>query len=491
MLNKINSIIDNTTMYKILIYVLFGLSLYALIGSIFGISSFNFFEGVSTLALFLFSGIIFNKLIAKAFNVKPHQESQYITSLILFLLFTPSTKSNELLIFLVVSLVAVISKYLFAHNKSHIFNPAALGAFFGTLAFSFSATWWVGSAFMLPATTIAALIVFRKQRKFKFGAVFFIATLTTMAMVYLKYYSGILEFLTQSFLAWPIVFFASIMLTEPFTLPTRKKSELLYAAGIGFLAAYPFHFGRIGSSPELALLIGNLLVYLVSKRNRYTLKLVEKRNLNPNTFEFVFQPNKKVHFIAGQYIEVMLPHDKSDTRGERRYFTIASAPSDNNIIFGIRVREDGSSFKSNLNDLEVGKYIYGQQLRGDFVLSSKSTKNVFVAGGIGITPFISMIREHIAKNQPINSVLFFICDRKEDFVYLGLLDEARSKIGLEFHCVDRNQMTEEFAKEKVADLQKRVVYISGPSRMVDFFKVKFTTFGVKHENIRTDFFNGL
>jgi len=491
MLNRINSLIDNTTMYKTLIYVLSGVTAYALLGSLVGKASFSPIEGLVTLGVFLITGVGFNKFIAKAFSVKPHQESQYITSMILFLLFTPTVKLNELIILMLVSLVSTLSKYLIAKNKTHIFNPVALGAFFGTLVFSYSPSWWVGSAFMLPATTIAAIVVFRKQRKFTLGVAFFAVTLATMGAVYLKYYSGILEFLTQSFLAWPIVFFASIMLTEPFTLPTRKKHELVYAGIVGFLAAYPFHFGRIGSSPELALLIGNLIVFLWVKRSRFILKLVEKKNLNANTFEYVFQPDKKVNFVAGQYMEVMLPHGKADSRGERRYFTIASAPSESYVAFGIRVREDGSSFKSNLNSLQIGQYIYGQQLRGDFVLDKNSSGYVFVAGGIGVTPFISMVRENIAKNTSLNATLFFICDRQEDFVYLELLENAKSQIGINYLCVDRNQMTGDFIKNNVADLDSKIVYISGPSRMVDVFKARFSEMGVKPKNIRTDFFNGL
>jgi ferredoxin-NADP reductase len=84
----------------------------------------------------------------------------------------------------------------------------------------------------------------------------------------------------------------------------------------------------------------------------------------------------------------------SDSRGNRRYFTIASAPADDTVRLGVRLAPNGSAFKRGLAQVQPGDEIVASQLAGNFTLPrNKQRKLAVIAGGTGITPFRSMLDE--------------------------------------------------------------------------------------------------
>ena len=93
-------------------------------------------------------------------------------------------------------------------------------------------------------------------------------------------------------------------------------------------------------------------------------------------------------------MELTLPHRKPDSRGWRRVFSIAAAPGDGAPVkFGIRLPEKSSSFKKALLALEPGAKVSGTSVGGDFLLPDDDSKLLLVAGGIGITPYISQLEQ--------------------------------------------------------------------------------------------------
>src|SRR5438128_2636442 len=108
---------------------------------------------------------------------------------------------------------------------------------------------------------------------------------------------------------------------------------------------------------------------------------------------FWFKPTRPVHYTAGQYIELKLPHDKPDNRGERRWFTLSSYPTEPLLSITTKFTDPGSSFKRALLDMKQGQIINMSDPMGDFVLPKDDTiPLIFVAGGIGVTPVRSMIK---------------------------------------------------------------------------------------------------
>ena len=130
------------------------------------------------------------------------------------------------------------------------------------------------------------------------------------------------------------------------------------------------------------------------------LKLVEKRKEAQGTKSFFFETEKDFDYLPGQYFYITVPKLKyKDSRGATRHFTLSSSPTEGKIIrITTRVRKE-SGFKQTLNELAVGTEIEGEGPEGTFVLDEKEKgPQVMIAGGIGITPFRSMIKYAIDKN---------------------------------------------------------------------------------------------
>ena len=131
------------------------------------------------------------------------------------------------------------------------------------------------------------------------------------------------------------------------------------------------------------------------------IKLIEKRDEASGIKSFFWQPEKEVKWIAGQYYYFTLPQMKyPDPRGATRHFTISSSPTEGGVIrITTRIRQE-SGFKKTLDELPIGAEIEGEGPNGTFFLDESTTSsNVFIAGGIGITPFRSIIKNQIDKQS--------------------------------------------------------------------------------------------
>ena len=108
---------------------------------------------------------------------------------------------------------------------------------------------------------------------------------------------------------------------------------------------------------------------------------------------FFFKSERPLRYVAGQFIELTLPHADPDDRGTRRWFTLSSAPSHELISITTKHAEKPSTFKQKLWSLEPGDTVDISEPMGDFVLPKDSTQPlVWIAGGLGITPFHSIVQ---------------------------------------------------------------------------------------------------
>jgi ferredoxin-NADP reductase len=207
-------------------------------------------------------------------------------------------------------------------------------------------------------------------------------------------------------------------------------------------------------------------------------------------------------FIAGQYLEWTLPEGKGmDAKGNRRYFTIASSPTERDIRLGVKLGTPLSAFKRELMALRPGDTISAAQLAGDFTLPhDASRKLAFIAGGIGITPFRSMIGAMLAGDRR-DAMLLYSNRAAEDVAYYGFLEDARERIGLKtlyaltndtrtFAGAHQGLIDAELIKREIPDYRERTFYISGPRAMVVAFKKNLSDLGVSPLHIKTDYFPG-
>lgn len=445
------------------------------------------------------TNLIFAKLVGATTNI----ESSSITALILFFIFLPVASFNDAYSLAAAGGIAMASKYILAINNKHIFNPAAIAAFIMGLLGNGDAIWWAGSDIMLPFVLIIGLLIVRKIRRFRLFFSFLFASLVTIGIFQSINQIPLTQALPEAFVSWPIIFFATFMLTEPFTMPPTKKLQIIYGAIVGILFGSQFEFGPIYSTPEFALIAGNIYSFFVSPKANLLLTFKERKQAAANTFEYIFASNKKLHFKPGQYLEWTVPASITDARGNRRYFTIASSPTEEGIKLGVRMEEKSSTFKKILTDMQPGKKIVASQLTGDFTLSEDTNqKLVFIAGGIGITPFRSMVKYLTDKNEKRDIVLFYANKIESEIAYKDVFADAE-KIGLKsvYILSDKTKVPQNWAgkvgrldeamlSEIVPDYKDRLFYISGPNAMVDAYKILLRKVGIPHGNIVTDYFPG-
>lgn len=500
----IDNFLNRITMYRLVLYylvVLFGMA--ALFG-LFGMLPYSPADLAFSTLLILAVCWATNTIFAKGFGATPNVESVYITGFILALIITPVTPTNYagigFLIF--ASAWAMASKYILAIGKKHIFNPAAFGVALSALIISQSATWWVGGNLpLLPFVLLGGLLIVRKIRRADLVLAFSVVALLTVVVT-----SGMdpISVILQTLLHSSFFFLGLVMLTEPLTMPPNRFLRLLYGAIVGFLFAPNIHLGSFYFTPELALLIGNIYVYFVSPKGRFMLTLVEKNKLADGTYEFVFAPDRPFPFRPGQYLEWTLGHRFSDNRGNRRFFTIASSPTeaDGMIRLGAKFYEPKSSFKRALDAMQIHDTVSVSHLAGDFVLPKDAEKKlVFIAGGIGVTPFRSMVQHLIDTKDSRPVTLLYSNKTASEIAYKNVFDAAERTVGMKTVYAltnEKNPIPGTYAgmidaaliTREVPDYKERLFYISGPHGMVEAFKNTLRGMGVSRFHIKTDYFPG-
>ncbi len=438
-------------------------------------------------------------VFARLFKATTNVESFIITGMILFLILAPISNWVDVLVTLAAGFLASASKYFLVINKKHIFNPVAISLFvLGLFGFG-NAIWWIGSAALLPFTLCLGLLVVRKIRRFYLLFSFFIIAIPVIVILNIVQGVSINEAVLLIFTSWPLLFFGSIMLTEPMTTPPTKKLYMSYGILVGILFSIRFEFGPIYSSPELALVIGNIYSYFISPKYKLFLSFISSQKISSNIYEFVFTKPKDFTYKAGQYLEWTLSHPNSDSRGMRRFFTIASSPTEATLKLGVRIdSEVSSSFKKKLLSLAKDSRIIATQLAGDFTLpNDPSIQMTFIAGGIGITPFRSMARYLIDTKEKRDITLFYFASTAEEFVYKDIFTKAEpfgfKSIYIatkEMANKEKGRLSKEILVKYTADYAKRMYYLSGPNAMVEGYKAMLLSAGVQRKNIISDYFPG-
>jgi ferredoxin-NADP reductase len=218
------------------------------------------------------------------------------------------------------------------------------------------------------------------------------------------------------------------------------------------------------------------------------LKLINKENLVDNVWAFRFQPSEPLTWVAGQYVRVELPHDNPDEERTKRWFTNSAAPYEG--ILQITTRVTGSTFKQALSKLTEGD----EALRlieapdGDFVWQDSDLPIIFVAGGIGVTPFYSILKQRVHDEQPIDVTLIYGA-RTEDVPFKAELAQwAADNPGFSVKYVIGAPLTAEKLAELKPGLNQSLVYLSGPEPMVQALGEELIAHGLPEAQYKHDDF---
>lgn len=420
---RLDRAVGRVTMYRLILIVLAVLAAYSLVLELLGWLTFGLPEMMAHLVICLAATYAANKAMAALFRVTPHPESSLITGLLLYFLFWPSSQATDIAGTVLACVLASMSKYLLTWRGRHIFNPAAAGAFLAGLTGLNIATWWAATPSMLFVLVPAVLLVLYRVGKLRMAGVFLAVAAGIITVELLRTGMSAGQALWQALAQRPLLFFVGFMLTEPLTLPPRRWQQLALAALVGVVFAVPYNLGFVANSPELALLLGNLVAFLAGQRGSVDLAFVAARPLTATTTEFSFQPSRPVRFVPGQYLEVDLPHPRSDGKGRRRIFSLAGSPHDSLVRFAVRASEPVSAAKGVLLALKPGDALKATTVGGDFLLPRDTAAPLLlVAAGIGITPFMSYLRS--GELQRRDTVLLCLARSADEVPYSDELHGA-------------------------------------------------------------------
>lgn len=207
---------------------------------------------------------------------------------------------------------------------------------------------------------------------------------------------------------------------------------------------------------------------------------------------FIFKSDKPISWTAGQFIYYTLVHPSPDDRGTRRWFTIAAPPSKGEIMITTRILSDkGSSFKHALNSLKPGDAIEANEPEGDFTLTDISRNYVFIAGGIGITPYYSILTEAAIKNQKLKVHLVY-ANRTDDISFKSELDELSANnpdLKIDY-VIEPNRIDDKLLNQLIKETDNPLIYISGPEPMVEALTDQIIGLGVPKDSVKSDYFPG-
>ena len=505
MIQQIDYFLDRITMYRLVLYSLIVLVVIAATLSLFGAVPYSFMAIAFSTFILVGVGWIANKLFAWAFDAPANSESIHITALILVLIMSPIQTVTDVVPLAWTAILAVLSKFVLAINKKHIFNPAAIAVVITSYALGVSASWWVGTSWMAPFVAIVGFLIIRKLRFTDLAWSFFMAVFAVSLFLTILKGSNPLKTIQQIVFHSSMLFMGSIMLTEPMTMPPTKRLQMIFGGLVGLLSVPQFSLLGFFFTPELALCVGNIFAYIVSPKGKLLLTLYKKVQISKDVMDFVFKPQGKLAYLPGQYMEWTLPHTRPDTRGNRRYFTLASSPTEDTIRLGVKFYENGSSYKKALQILNQQTIVVGAQLAGEFTLPKNPHQKIaFLAGGIGITPFRSMIKYLIDMNEQRDIILIYSNKTVDEIAYTDVFTQAQKQLGIQvmYALTDMQQIPlgwqgstgrvdAKMIKEHIPDYAERLFYLSGPQIMVKAYEDALKQLGVKHTKIKKDFFPGL
>ena len=224
------------------------------------------------------------------------------------------------------------------------------------------------------------------------------------------------------------------------------------------------------------------------------LNFIEKVQNTADCFSFFFDSTETVTFKAGQHMNFTLPHDNPDDRGINRYFTIASAPNEGLIMITTRMaQEHPSTFKNALMNMERSREITALPPQGKFIIEDYSKSYVFFAGGIGITPFRSILVD-LDYNEKIKEmkILLLYTNRSNDIVFKDELDLLASR-NASFkvrYVISPEVYNVEMLKAIIPNYLDKAYYISGPPGMVKSIGESLAAENIAGSQIKRDFFPG-
>ena len=233
--------------------------------------------------------------------------------------------------------------------------------------------------------------------------------------------------------------------------------------------------------------------------------LEAREEIAEGTMAFHFRKPSGFDFKPGQAIDVMLTLSASppEDQSTRHTFSIVSAPFQDDLVIATRMRD--SAYKRALKAMTVGAQVTIDGPSGSLGLHNDLARAaILIAGGIGITPFMSMLRQAAKDQRQQRLVLLYSNRRPEDAAFLSELQQLEGQ-NPNFRLIatmtqmpashlpwagQKGLVTAELVTSVVGDLSAPIFYIAGPPGMVDAMRQTLNLAGIDDDDIRSEEFYG-
>jgi predicted ferric reductase len=220
-------------------------------------------------------------------------------------------------------------------------------------------------------------------------------------------------------------------------------------------------------------------------------KVETVKHPNNSSTEVIMRAKKEPiqKYRAGQFLFVRFPSDR--TLNESHPFTISSAPHED--VLRVTIKASGDFTRHLFGNLQAGMDAVIEGAYGMFDYKTGGQKQIWVAGGIGVTPFLSFIRD-MNGNLNHDVDFYYTVRHREEAVFIGEIEEAaqrnpRLKAHIRFSSTDGSLSIEEILKNAEGNISGHHIYMCGPLPMVQAFEKKFLEAKIPAENIHYEEFN--
>lgn len=218
------------------------------------------------------------------------------------------------------------------------------------------------------------------------------------------------------------------------------------------------------------------------------LKILELKQETQDYFSIRFERPRNFHYEPGDWMDIRFPLEDFPVG---KTYSFASSPTENDLL--IAFKRGVSNFKKALEQVKPGDTMLITQYGSNGFLLNKKYKSLFIAGGIGITPFRSMIKEAVDLKRQLDIILIFV-NHNESFPFQNDLDLwQKTLLLLQVNYVDtgkQGRLTKEKLLQLIPDISDRMNYVAGPTAMVQRIKNILNSIGIGRNDIQIDDFEG-
>lgn len=236
----------------------------------------------------------------------------------------------------------------------------------------------------------------------------------------------------------------------------------------------------------------------------YDVRLIGRDVVAHGTVALRFAKPADLTYVAGQNVSLTLPDSsETDSKGRSRTLTLASAPGEAELVVATRI--SSSAFKRALNTLPMGGVVRLAGPNGEMTLHADTSRPaVFLAGGIGITPFLAMAHDAADRKLPHRITLFCSNRRPEDAAFLDELKQLENA-NPNFRLVatiteprdpaqpwseETGHINGEMLRRSPPDTRAPIYYFAGPPAMINALREMLEKMGVAEQDMRSEEFFG-